>query len=314
LTATAPTCVRISRALASADVPRRIRELEIRPCPYRSSFPIHELEVTFTDGSTASLVAKQVDRAPLTPSGRPVKPDLLHDAPREVRVYETLLAPADVGTAAFHGAADGLLLLEKVDATPLWQVDDLEVWCAVARWLAGFHRRFGTLEDEQARAATLIRYDRRFLSVWLERARSFVPYGALDRIVRAHETAVERLASMPQTLVHGELYPSNVLVAAGSTGIRVCPIDWETAGIGPGVVDLAALATGWSSAAADLLAEAYREEAADADGQAFAQALRCSRLHLAVRWLGWSQAWSPPPEHRHDWLAEALRLAGEIDG
>jgi thiamine kinase-like enzyme len=243
---------------------------------------------------------------------RRVKPDFLHDAAREARVYETLLTGENLGTAAFHGAADGFLLLENVDATPLWQVDDLEMWSTVARWLAGFHRRFAALDDEQARALGLVRYDRPFLRLWLERARSFVPHGPLDHIARAHETAVEQLASVPRTLVHGELYPSNVLIGAAPDGIRVCPIDWETAGLGPGIVDLAALVTGWSSQVADALAEAYREEAGDVDRRSFERTLRCGRLHLALRWLGWSASWSPPPEHRRDWLEEAFAMAEEL--
>ena len=37
------------------------------------------------------------------------------------------------------------------------------------------------------------------------------------------------------------------------------------------------------------------------------------RLHLAVRWVGWAPSWSPPREHRHDWLREALSLAEEVE-
>ena len=29
-------------------------------------------------------------------------------------------------------------------------------------------------------------------------------------------------------------------------------------------------------------------------------------LLVALQWLGWSDDWTPPPEHRHDWLSEAL--------
>ena len=41
----------------------------------------------------------------------------------------------------------------------------------------------------------------------------------------------------------------------------------------------------------------------------FLDALEHFRLHLAIQWLGWSRDWSPPAEHAHDWLADALRLA-----
>jgi hypothetical protein len=309
LTVIGPERNTVAKALAAVGSQRELRRLDIRPCAYRSSFPIHVLEIAFTDGTSASLIAKQVERTAQTP---PVKPDFLHDPAREARVYETLLAGRNLGTASFHGAAGGFLLLENVDATPLWHVDDLEVWCAVARWLARFHRLFAALDDDQARAVGLVRYDRPFLRLWLERARSFVPDRQLDRISTAYESAVERLAYAPRTLVHGELYPSNVLVVPGAKGVRVCPVDWETAGLGPGIIDLAALVTGWPAQTAEALADAYREEAGDVDRRSFDETLRCCRLHLAVRWLGWADSWCPPPEHRRDWLGEALGLAEEI--
>ena len=44
----------------------------------------------------------------------------------------------------------------------------------------------------------------------------------------------------------------------------------------------------------------------------FLDALELFRLHLAVQWLGWDPGWSPPDEHRHDWLAEALSAADKL--
>jgi thiamine kinase-like enzyme len=51
----------------------------------------------------------------------------------------------------------------------------------------------------------------------------------------------------------GEYYASNIVVA----GQRVCPVDWELAGAGPGLLDLAALTTGWSYADRAAIAAAY---------------------------------------------------------
>jgi hypothetical protein len=31
-----------------------------------------------------------------------------------------------------------------------------------------------------------------------------------------------------------------------------------------------------------------------------------------VQWLGWSSQWSPPAQHAHDWLSEALALAERL--
>jgi aminoglycoside phosphotransferase (APT) family kinase protein len=129
---------------------------------------------------------------------------------------------------------------------------------------------------------------------------------------------VERLAALPPTIVHGEFYPSNVLVQHPEAAVRIAPIDWEIAGIGPGLLDLAALTIGkWTAAQRDALAQAYREAAAAGPAAGtipadFDVALDCCRLHLAVQALGWDPEWQPPAEHRHDWIAESMRIAAKL--
>jgi thiamine kinase-like enzyme len=113
--------------------------------------------------------------------------------------------------------------------------------------------------------------------------------------------AEPRAVALPRMVIHGELYPSNVLVA----GERICPVDWEMAGSGPGIVDLAALASGFRSEET----EAILAACGDADRVAF----DCARLPLAVRWPGWSRAWSPPLQHEHDWRAEVLDAAERLE-
>ena len=59
-----------------------------------------------------------------------------------------------------------------------------------------------------------------------------------------YDAVAEQLAALAPTFIHGEFYPSNVLVQQGGRTPRVCPIDWEIAAIGPGLLDLAALSVG----------------------------------------------------------------------
>src|SRR5439155_14801005 len=90
-----------------------------------------------------------------------------------------------------------------------------------------------------------------------------------------------------------------------------CARDWALAGSGPGVIHAPAITTGWSDAERAELVGAYLEEAGpDVDEDEFERDLEAARLHLAARWLGWSAAWTPPPEHRQDWL-EQVRRASE---
>src|SRR5262249_28754309 len=124
-----------------------------------------------------------------------------------------------------------------------------------------------------------------------------------------YERVVDRLAALPTTLVHGELYASNVLLA----GNRVCVVDWELAGIGPGVLDVAALTAGLGETDASALAGTYRLALEDRpDPTEFGFALDSARLHLALQWLGWSPDWAPPPEHALDWRAELPRLVERV--
>jgi thiamine kinase-like enzyme len=101
--------------------------------------------------------------------------------------------------------------------------------------------------------------------------------------------------------------------------VRVCPVDWEMAAVGPGLIDLAALTAGggWAAEEKTALAMAYHAALAPREGwppepDAFLAALDCCSLHLAVQWLGWSPRWAPPPEQAQDWLEEALGLAEKL--
>jgi aminoglycoside phosphotransferase (APT) family kinase protein len=128
------------------------------------------------------------------------------------------------------------------------------------------------------------------------------------------ERALESFRRRPATVVHGDLFPSNVLV----DGCRVAVVDWELAGVGPALRDLATLVSGrWTNARRRALALAYRTEAALVgpveDLETFEADLDLARLHLALCWLGSAPQWVPPVEHRHDWFAEARHLAWRIE-
>jgi aminoglycoside phosphotransferase (APT) family kinase protein len=172
----------------------------------------------------------------------------------------------------------------------------------------------------------LIRYDARFYAMWMERALGFArkpetgwddrTREAVERLAARYDPVIERLSSFPATFIHGEFYPSNVLIQQTASGSRVCPIDWEMAAVGPGLVDLAALTIGkWTEQERHALALAYLSADGPRDGsdaEDLLEALALFRLHLAVQWLGWEPSWSPPAEHRHDWLGEAQRAVEEL--
>jgi hypothetical protein len=262
--------------------------LERRPYAYETSHPLEELDVDLEDGRTLHLLRKDLGTSPAK------RPSFLHEPAREIETYRCVLASADLGTAKFYGAADEQLYIEKVEGSELWQHGELEVWQRAARWLARMHAALG----DQADQPHLLRYDRDFYRLWLARAEAIS--GDLGLVASIYEDVVERLLALPQGLIHGDFYPSNILVAQA----RICPVDWELGSAGPLLLDLAALTTGWPEVDLEAIAAAY--------GEVSSEALDLCRLHLAVRWLGWSDDWTPPPEHAKDWRREAQAVAERL--
>jgi hypothetical protein len=331
---TAEVRAELERALGDRrGTPVSIRGLERRPCAYRTSFALEELDVELSDGTRLRLMMKDLSRAALHENAQAAKPTLLYDPLREIHVYRDVLSGTGLGTAEYHGASIDpardrwWLFIENVVGDALWQIGEFEVWEEAARWLARMH---GSLGEWAASEGPLLRYDESLLGVWAERAAAFAddprsPWTgperqAIRRLTAGYDTVTEQLAGLAPTFIHGEFYPSNVLVQRGGETPRVCPIDWEIAAVGPGLLDLAALSIGkWTAAERTRLAAAYRaaappgaETAAHLANEEFDRALDFARLHLAVQWLGWEPGWQPPAEHRHDWLGEALALADRL--
>lgn len=317
-------------ALRSQGDGREIAELRRSPYRYATSAPLEELNVRLAGGQEIALILKDLARERLLGDAPAAKPEFLYEPLREIDAYRRILAPAGIGPRLFAAVADPdpprhWLVIEKVPGVELWQIGDVGVWEQVAGWLAGFHARFtGRGEELRAQNPHLLEHSESWFRSWLERAsaaleasrdpRAETIMPALDR----YDEVAAALAAGPRTLVHGELYPANVLVVheGGPLGIR--PVDWEMAAVGPALIDLAALVQGWAAPEHDRLVAAYRRGLAAAGAPVpepdslHAELLRC-RLHLALQWLGWAPDWRPPAEHAHDWLDEALSLAGELE-
>jgi hypothetical protein len=311
---------------------RHIAELERRPSANRSSFAIEELDVHLDDGTSLQLIFKDVSRQGLLEEARAVKPAFLYNPLREIETYRAILRPHRLGATCYGAVVDDQLgrywlFLEKVPGQELYLVD-FTTWQQVASWLAAMHTRFAGEVELLAQATHLLSYNGDFYRLWMRRAQAFLRQAEASQPGRArhgiewlaerYDQVVERLVALPVTFIHGEFYASNVLVQETGGELRVCPVDWEMAAVGPGLIDLAALtAGGWTDEEKRVLALAYCE-VLDRDGnwpvepKTFLEALAYCRLHVAVQWLGWSQEWSPPAEHTQDWLGEALHQAEKL--
>jgi hypothetical protein len=317
---------------------QQILQLECQPSDYRTSFPIEVIKLSLHDVGKLEIILKKLGWDQLAEGARRVKPKFLHDPLREIEVYHSLLGRYSLGTAICYGSVvkpdQGRywLFLEKVSGLELYQIGDLATWKEVACWLARMHLRFAAELCHPSRSFVthLLRYDQSFYEQWMTRALTFARtkqshnsvagYSDLTWLARRYAKVIERLTSLPSTIIHGEFYASNILVDNAAGSLRVCPVDWEMAAVGPGLVDLAALIAGkWTDEEREEIAFSYyteivKKSEAVSSREDFFTALQYCRLHLAIQWLGWANKWTPPPEHSQNWLEEAARLGRRLFG
>ena len=312
--------------------------VERRPYAYRTSFPLEELRVELVGEGPVALLFKRLDWEALEREAQVAKPRFLHDPEREPAVYAKLLPQAPPGPARCFGAVAEpgrhWLFVERVEGRELFQVGERELWEQTASWLARFHVAMTPDLDRHRAEGRLIDHDAAFYRRWIERASKFAAErsdGSAAKVAwlrDRHDQVVEALCAMARTVLHGEFYASNVLVTPPNcirfppqqTGnlmqfderVRVAPVDWELAAAGPGLSDLAALVSGWPREDREAIAAAYATEPGVPPFTP--RDLDLARLQVAIQWLGWAPPeWEPPEGQRHDWLAEAVALAEELE-
>lgn len=316
-------------------------ELTRTPCEQQSTFPLELLEVRFAaagirpadlvgqrcpDPLEMRLAFKRLARSCLEEAPQRSRPSLLFDAAREPAVYERLLPLAPKGPPRYFGSFavgpsdERWLFVEWVQGRELHQIGELSTWAHVAGWLGDMHRSLAAGVEDHLRTAGLLRHDEAHCRRWPLRARELA--GAIEAdsdrrrrllsILRRYDTVLQALMQMPTTVIHGDFYASNVLIAEDCGRLRVAPIDWEMAAAGPGLIDLAALISGnWSEHARQIMIAAYQQSAGGRE--LTPRQLDFARLHHAMQRLGWApRGWAPPPSQRHDWLGEVIEIADRL--
>ena len=316
--------------------PITITQWHRRVSEYSSSYLIEEIDLHIAGRSELKLMFKDLSRNALLTEAIRNKPAFCDDSLREIDTYRKVLRHLQLGTATFYGAVVDekieryWLFLERLEPVHLWQMGDFAVWERVAAWLAQAHLTLANPARWGGKTSPhLLRHDRAFYRRWMDRAQEFVRHRdnspdqsaikAIDRIAEKYDCIIDRLLSLPPTIIHGEFYPSNVLLEHFDTEApRVCAVDWEMAAYGPGLVDLAALISGnWTLDQRNSMVRNYYSALSDEvrdkwDFETFQIDLKCCRLQQAIQFLGWSRDWAAPPEHAQDWLDEAVTVAEQL--
>ena len=326
----------LEQVIARRSKPRRkIKAWRRRLSAYSSSYTIENLKLELSGGQTLELILKDLSPSSVLSTAGQVRPHFLYEPLREIQTYQKVLNPLRLGTPYCYGAVASpeleryWLFLERVRGPLLWQMGRMEAWQQAARWLARLHGRSDSFRNrDQPRLAHLRCYDKEFFNLWLIRAEEFLRhrYAVEDRslwrrfrrLMNSYDRVVQRLLALPATFIHGEFYPSNVILRETKRGRVICPVDWELAAIGPALIDLAALTSGdWTADKVGVMITAYREamtleKNGHLSNAELLEGVACCQLHISMQLLGWASDWSPPKRHAQNWLRQAFSLADKL--
>ncbi len=264
-----------------------------RETRYATTFPCEIVRCQFEDGSRLAIFCKYAAGNGSVSYGQ--RGGLAY----EVQVYRHVLQPSQVTAPNFYGsyadrrAGSTWLILEYLKRSMSVGKLSPRVMRAAARWIGRFHAM------HEARVATspvhfLTTYDAKYYLGWARRTvqlagpwRRDFPW--LNILCGRWEEASASLAARQATVIHGEYYPHNILFQRGV----VRPVDWETAAIAIGEVDLATLTEGWPRDFTNLLELDYqRARWPNGSPTDFDQILDLARVYVQLRWLGDEPEWT----------------------
>ncbi|MFM9058061.1 MAG: phosphotransferase [Planctomycetaceae bacterium] len=293
-----------------------------RPSPRSSTYLAEIVRVRFADGTSERLLCKYSSGVDLDPAS-PHR-GLVHEA----EVYERVLRDAPLSLphvwGSFHdpGTGDFALVMRFYDdGLTSAQASEEGAVVASVRWLAGLHSWAEQRIDDPA-WRILDRYEAPFYERWLDRTRELAQplaaeYPWLDAVAAAYRDHIPALVAAPRTLIHGEFTTRNAFWAED----RIMPVDWETAAIGPGEIDLAVFTFDWELEEIDELETAYVEARWGGTPPAgFAETLLAARLYVSFHWIFSGSFRGDEPRirnHLEGILDEAIRwgiLPGDASG
>ncbi len=237
--------------------------------------------------------------------------------PYEAEVYRSILARIQLTTPVFYGGyldaernRSWLIIEFLEDAEPVNHSLDPGAMMLAARWIGRFHALNEVLHP-RAPMPLLNRYDAHYYLGWSHRTWMFATplrgrYPWLADVCETYAKAVDWLLARQPTVIHGEYYPLNVLLARGN----VYPVDWESAAVAAGEIDLAFLTEGWPEREALEMEVEYQQTRWPCGAPAgFEKTLAAARIYLAFRWLGDRPEWTTSEQCRSRF--EQLHRANE---
>lgn len=292
-----------------------VLEIEVRPNDFSTKAASSFVTLHLDDREPLELFVKRVHGDPASRRPDPID--------REAKVYEALAdhpgfaAPELVGII---GTDDPHLVLV---AEPGWDLRyrDLDDWALAAEHLGAMHATFASEARNLESYDFLGRHDAPTNAAAARRAHSVLSEGhagaarLIRGVVDCYERVAVELAEEPRTLVHGDLAPKNVVIADRGDAKRAVFVDWEWAGIGPGLGDLVDLVNGLDEDATRRILAAYARSAegvVPAGDAALSRSFKLALLHKTMFRLERSIDWKVSDDQVASWARSAAGLYAEL--
>jgi hypothetical protein len=252
------------------------------------------------------------------------------DIPYEAEVYRRVLKalpnfrPEYLGAHTDPGTGDTALFLEYAHRNV--RLSDIggkritrqpRLMAQAARWLGRFHA------DEESRVSDaalsfLKRYEAEYYRGWARRTFEFARpvqrrFPWLTELRRCGDAWFAPLLAAARTVIHGEFYAKTVLVRERNLFM----VDWESAAIAAGEIDLAALTEGpgWPAKVVRRCEREYQRVRWPGGAPvAFDRTMSAARIYLHFRWLGDRPDWTIREKSlwRYDHLQMAAKQLGLV--
>jgi hypothetical protein len=237
--------------------------------------------------------------------------------PYEALVYQHILQPLQVTVPTFYGAikdhpsGETWLILEYLpEGMRVSKMPHPDAMSMAASWIGQFHATSEARLHELPR--TLLKaYDADYYLGWARRTLLFAdalptPFYWLRGVCDGYEHRLASLMKARPSVVHGEFTPHNVLMSGGT----IFPVDWESAALGAGEIDLAILTDSWPASLTEACKLAYqRARWPGGRPSDFEESLATARLYCQFRWLGARPEWTT--DQRAHWRFAQLRSLGQ---
>jgi hypothetical protein len=209
----------------------------------------------------------------------------------EARIYQDVIRHLQLSTVRYYGcfnlseSNEICMVLEYLtDSKRLKDSYVHEGKVKAAAWIANLH----TLCENKALPAVKV-YDKNYYCQWVTIAldknpdfKSHFPW--ITEVSNYFLEEIDHLTKAPQTLIHGEYYSVNILIRDDI----IYPIDWESAAIGPGEIDLATLIDRKEEGLVRAIIEGYttaRWENGNFPSEEFWRKLVLAQMYINFRWI-----------------------------